>query len=72
MNRIYQSISSSILNSNDIKLILYYWNQFGEKNRIKDDNDFLHALSFHIFYFEIIKEKQNQRMQQNYISNEDN
>ena len=69
--KIYQSISLP-LNSNNIQLILYYWNQFGEKNKIKDDNDFSQALSLHIFYFEVINEKQNQIKQQNYISNEDN
>ena len=71
LSKIYSSISSS-LNLNDIQyLILYYWNQFGEKNKIKDDNDFVQVLKFHIFYFEVIYEKQNQINQQNYISNED-
>ena len=72
INKIYNAISSpiNIININNLKI--YYWNQYGQKISILNEKDFLNALSFHIFYFEIINEKNNQIRQQNYISNEDN
>ena len=72
LNKIEKNVSSNF-NSIDISNInLYYWNQFGKKNKIMNENDFSHALSFQIFYFEVINEKQIKLRQQNYISNEDN
>ena len=72
MNKIKNSISSNVNSISNNNLKLYYWNQFGQKNKIMDEKDFLNALSLHIFYFELINEKNNQIRQQNYISNKDN
>lgn len=57
INKINISISSNVNSISNNNLKLYYWNQFGQKNKIIDEKDFLNALSLHIFYFEVINEK---------------
>ena len=40
INKIYNSISSN-LNTSNSNLKLYYWNKFGQKNKIMEEKDFL-------------------------------
>ena len=72
IDKIYNNISTSIINSFDKRNIkLYYWNQLGEKNEIINENDWLNALNLHIFYFEVVNEKENQIKKQNYFDKKD-